>query len=374
VVGLGSLTVTNPDGLIPALDLGDFSYDSDTDTYDLCKMGMVSGAVDKLSITATSAVADASLTITPPPAGNPQAVSLNPGPNTVTIKVRLDKRGHSTNIEERTYTLTVYRTPELYVSPAPAGNDTTGDGSLGNPYATIQKALTRTKDSGFDTYAIIISGTINGGVNISGSGYPHIILKGADTGTNIISASGTSVLSIGGGNTVSLGDNLILTGGSAVSGGGVYVAGTFIMTGGYIQGNSTSSYGNGGGVYVEGGKFTMSGGYIQNNTAGLGGGVLGYLNGIFTMTGGTIQGNTATIYGGGVCVSGSGSTFTKTGGTIDGNNNAPTGRAVATLGGNACNLTVGPAVNLYAAYNSGVWSYADLPSPPGIGDTTGNWQ
>ena len=103
-------------------------------------------------------------------------------------------------------------------------------------------------------------------------------------------------------------------------GGGVYVgtAVTFTMDGGSITGNKASS-GNGGGVYVNG-TFNMSGGTIENNTAtvysgeayGDGGGV--YVNGgTFTMTGGGITNNTATSrFGGGVCV-GENAAFTVSG-------------------------------------------------------------
>jgi hypothetical protein len=98
------------------------------------------------------------------------------------------------------------------------------------------------------------------------------------------------------------------------------------MSGGTIQGNAAY---NGGGVYVSGSgsTFTMDGGTIKGNTtytssSSNGGGV--YVSGgsTFFMTGGTIEGNTATICGGGVYVTNSsGNTFTKTGGTIYGDNN-----------------------------------------------------
>jgi hypothetical protein len=431
VVGLGSLTVTGPDDYAPAFGLDDFSfiaYDPITHTsvYDL-DLGAVPSAVDKLYITAANAVAGASLTITPPPVGNPQAVSLNPGPNTITITVRLDKRDgnlSSPNIEARTYTLTVYRTPELYVSPT--GNNG-NSGTQGLPLLTVAEALARAKSYGAvpgAEFAIIISGnvtadtgTTNGMVDISGSGYPRIILKGA-SGGGTIDASGTKrVLYIGSGNTVCLGDSLTLTGGSAISGGGVSVyGGTFTMSGtATIRGNNAPS-GSGGGVFVSsGGTFTMSGGYIQNNSAsGSGGGIVvtgsgttftmnggiiqsntsssSYGGGVYVSSGGTftisdgvIQNNAASYSGGGVYAGGSGTTFTKTGGTIAGsdavsplqpNTASSGGRAVYLSGGNACNLTVGPDVTLYAAYNSSVWSYVDpLPiADGGAGDTTGNWQ
>ena len=82
-------------------------------------------------------------------------------------------------------------------------------------------------------------------------------------------------------------------------GGGIYVNGTFRMTGGTIRNCETSEAvyqgmrGNGGGVYVaSSGKFEMSGGSIENcytGSSGKGGGV--YVGGTFTMTGGTIKNN-----------------------------------------------------------------------------------
>ena len=89
-------------------------------------------------------------------------------------------------------------------------------------------------------------------------------------------------------------------------GAGVYVnGGTFQMYSGSIRENTALR--NGGGVYVDGdtGKFTMSGGTIEGNTSsgenyGDGGGV--YINGgTFTMTGGSIT-NNISRNAGGVCV------------------------------------------------------------------------
>lgn len=81
------------------------------------------------------------------------------------------------------------------------------------------------------------------------------------------------------------------------AGGGVYAAGTFIMSGGKIRSCWTEDGepADGGGVYVAtSGKFEMSGGSIENcyiGHEGKGGGV--YVGGTFTMTGGTITGCTA---------------------------------------------------------------------------------
>jgi hypothetical protein len=101
---------------------------------------------------------------------------------------------------------------------------------------------------------------------------------------------------------VNIGGTLEMKAGSKISGntsssygGGVYVAdGTFIMSGGTISGNTSSSSSYGGGVYVDSGTFTMSGGTISGNTS-------------------------SSSYGGGVCVNNG--TFTKqSGGIIYGTN------------------------------------------------------
>lgn len=79
------------------------------------------------------------------------------------------------------------------------------------------------------------------------------------------------------------------------AGGGVYAAGTFIMSGGKIRSCCTEEGepADGGGVYVAtSGKFEMSGGSIENcytSRFGKGGGV--YVGGTFTMTGGMIKNN-----------------------------------------------------------------------------------
>ena len=119
-------------------------------------------------------------------------------------------------------------------------------------------------------------------------------------------------ISVGSGASLTLCDcstGGVLTGGSDIHGGGVYVGGggTFTMTGGNITGNTADA---GGGVYVDiDGTFTMEGGSINNNkaTSGGGGGVI-VREGTFTLSGGSITGNATDSaeygYGGGVCLYG----------------------------------------------------------------------
>jgi hypothetical protein len=115
-------------------------------------------------------------------------------------------------------------------------------------------------------------------------------------------------------------------------GGGVYMDSsnvTFAMEGGEISGNtaSVSSPGYGGGVCVSNGTFTMTGGEISDNTtsftsSGFGGGVYISGYGTFIMGGGKISGNRASVSssgsGGGVYLSGN-APFVMSNGTISGN-------------------------------------------------------
>jgi hypothetical protein len=161
---------------------------------------------------------------------------------------------------------------------------------------------------------------------------------------NTFSSSFSSAGSYGGG--VSVGGTFIMSGGAVNGnsasaaysyGGGVYVSGTFIRIGGAVSGNSASAAysSRGGGVYVSSsGTFTLNGGAVSGNSSSsssfssiqpryYGGGV--YVDsGTFTMSGGAVSGNSAFSsataafsYGGGVSVDSG--TFTMSGGAVSGN-------------------------------------------------------
>jgi hypothetical protein len=382
VVGLSSLTASGPDGtpmaLSPLFAPGQTVYD----------LGSVPYTAEKLQITAVGTTG-ASLTVQGVTVTNGvSTVALTLGSNSIPVEISLGGVDVS-------YTLTVVREDlsadtTLWVS---AVGSVDGNGSEEHPYAAVNKALEIAKTSALtqaNTVTIVISGTITGTVDISGSGYPKIVLKGTGTDAGVLDANVAGrVLNITGGNKVTLSENLTLKNGyvSSQAGGGVRVSGSgssFTMTGGTIEGNK-AQYGGGatmggGGVYVEGGgNFTMEGGTIQGNeTTSSGGGVKVYGSGsTFTMSGdAVIQHNTANNNGGGVYVEGGGA-FIKTGGTITGSN-APaetantalvTGNAVYLSGGKYRDTTVGTGVNLYAAY-TGSWSYVN---PDGGENTEGNW-
>jgi hypothetical protein len=168
----------------------------------------------------------------------------------------------------------------------------------------------------------------------------HILSGGTGGGVCVLyqDTSGPSPFTMNGG---------IISGNTALNGGGVFFYGNvntteFFMEGGTISGNTARD--DGGGVYMITGKFTMKGGTIgdseaENTAAGKGGGVYVINNGTFTMEGGTIGGNWAGNNGGGVSVENN-CGFNKSGGTINGNDTS--------LGTNFAQSLKGHAV--YAVY------------------------
>jgi fibronectin type 3 domain-containing protein len=242
-----------------------------------------------------------------------------------------------------------------------------------------------------NTGSCITGNTINnrgfatgGGVYINGGTF--LMDGGKITGNNVSGTSYTEVNESGA--PINMGEGF-------AHGGGVYIYnGIFYMNGGEIFSNTAtaSNYADGGGVYVVG-TFTMSGGTISGNTAsgGIshGGGVsvsggtiyndatgaVVEVLGTFTMSGGTISGNTVSgssfyAYGGGVFMSNG--TFSKTGGTIYGySSNTSNSNAVknssGTVQSNAGHAvyvdhqrretTAGPTVNMNSsvAGSAGGW-------------------
>jgi hypothetical protein len=261
--------------------------------------------------------------------------------------------------------------------------------------ASVEAALARIKSAyrsgrwpAGKSAVIVIRGTITASgsfgpnqamIDISGAGsYPPVILEGDPVNKGVLNAGRSRnregrVLYIAH-NTVTLGNNLTLTGGYTLWGGAVCVGthgvssrGKFIMTGGEISGNTASL---GGGVLLYKGAMTMTGGEIKNNVTtksyrnvmGIGGGVYVGEDNSFTMSGGTIRGNggAETADGGGVAVNGKG-LFNMTGGDILNNQSSvhgggvhisPLGRFVmsgGTIIGNASAADGGVHVSSYGA-------------------------
>jgi hypothetical protein len=228
---------------------------------------------------------------------------------------------------------------------------------------------------------------------------------------------GTSAVTVAGGGRLILEDGVLIRGSGnkgsnsghyGGAGGGVYIAagGTLTMRGGTISGNSADGTplsitypAYGGGVYVAG-TFIMEGGAVSgnavNSSAGAyGGGVYVASGGAFEMKGGTVSGNTVTggaAQGGGVYAAGPdgsvpGGAFKKTGGTIYGGaegdtmdgtvlkNTALSGAGVyAADGPLQRNATAGPGVYLdsgapginwdgFISLTSGSWATGTLAKP-----------
>ena len=159
---------------------------------------------------------------------------------------------------------------------------------------------------------IMNGGTIDSCAGMGGGGGVYLTNGASFTmnGGTIKSCTAQNNNASGGGVYVNSGCTFMMEGGAIdlcrsvwKAGGGVYAAGTFIMSGGKIRSCCTEEGepADGGGVYVAtSGKFEMSGGSIENcyiDHEGKGGGV--YVGGKFTMTGGTIQNNTVSEAWGG---------------------------------------------------------------------------
>ncbi|MDR0600389.1 MAG: hypothetical protein LBG84_09980 [Treponema sp.] len=164
----------------------------------------------------------------------------------------------------------------------------------------------------YTTASVNTNGAIAAAIDLSAdSSWPPLYLAGksaAQPGVLRVQrpqeTKNLRVLYIGSGNTVTLGPNMTLTGGSltrdgysADGGAGVHTKGKLILEGGVIEGNraeATVSDREAGGVYVySAGALEIRSGAIRNNySAQFAGGVFVDAAGVVTMTGGSIKGNT----------------------------------------------------------------------------------
>jgi parallel beta-helix repeat protein len=213
---------------------------------------------------------------------------------------------------------------------AVSGSDTTGTGSLSQPYATVQHAVSQAVP--YDVVCVG-PGIFHGDVNMRA----HISLKGASPTLTTLKGTGTgpviTVNSLGtGGSVHEMISGFTITGGRASSGGGIacaYSAPT--ITGNTITGNVASL--NGGGIYCDYSLPWITDNTISSNVATQNGG------GIYVGTSSwpyiisnLIASNTARDSGGAVfCDSGSGGNIsgnTMTGNAALGNSGSSGGGAV----------------------------------------------
>ena len=254
---------------------------------------------------------------------------LDLGPTTPTCTITLtDSSGASTVTTVSTVSTLLNK---IYVNENSGDDNNTG--TVSSPVKTIGNALEKLRDVPKGNVILQSDISLTGEVTV-GSGI-SVTVTTDGSGRTVTNGAGR-VFNITSGGSLTLGENITLTGTNATgNGGAVYVdGGTFIMeAGSKITGSSAQ---NGGGVYIDSGTFTMSDtATIQDNTATThGGGVHIFSGGTFTMNGGTIGGtaqNTAE-YGGGVFVSGG--TFNMNDGTISGNTVTKSGGGVFVNAGN----------------------------------------
>ncbi len=217
----------------------------------------------------------------------------------------------------------------FYVAPENRGGSDEDDvaGDAEHPFASVTKAFDTivykcANQHGTDNnYEIVVDSTVDGtqqmnsnykfanqsvtitlrGKNGLKDGAPQDTLKGYNDGTVLTVANDIPLtiknLVITGGNSdegggirmdtvvkpnftltpkVTLAEGAVVTKNEASNGGGVYVMGNLLMTGGRVSDNRATY---GGGVYIEqDNRFEMTGGIISNNQANEGGAVYSYLS------------------------------------------------------------------------------------------------
>ena len=280
--------------------------------------------------------------------GNSSNVNIQTGNSDVTVTFKASgtytlsavaKMTGAADSEEVTFTYTV-RASAVYVSE---DGDDGASGTEDKPVETLQRAIKLLDEAQFTEGEIVVTGTVAteeviiSTLNGTTGSVTTLMVRGAAAGAKLENTDGR-VFTIGTGGTLTLGENITLTGTvTDDNGGAVYVdGGTFTMErGSKITGSSATD--NGGAVYVAGGgEFNMNDGSkitgsSATDTMSYGGAVF-IFNGTFNMNGGVIGGtgdekNTA-VCGGGVFVSSKG-TFNMSGtATIKGNNSSTHGGGV----------------------------------------------
>ena len=197
------------------------------------------------------------------------------------------------------------------------GNDTTGDGTLVLPFATVQKGLNVAHAGDIVSVG---PGTFRGDSQMTTAG---VSLRGAGAGLTTLRGTGTksaiSVAGLGGDSAIS---GFTITGGGGPGGGGIAItsASTLAVRDNLIIGNVTSAFA--GGIAIYSSSPTIAGNTIAANVGGnFGGGIFCY-NGTPLITGNSISGNTANDGGGVYCT---GASPAITGNSVIGNTATGTG-------------------------------------------------
>ncbi|MCL2638046.1 MAG: hypothetical protein FWD48_06695 [Oscillospiraceae bacterium] len=201
-------------------------------------------------------------------------------------------------------------------------------GSLTGGYATLEAALNAI-GTNTGTYTVTLHADQTLAPYTFDTANQNITLVG-DGGVRTVTLSAIgSMFTLDGGATLTLDDNITLTGRSDNNRPvmQIYSGSKVTMNdGAVITGNTTSEYGGAILIRGVGSEFIMNGGTITGNTANEYGGaiLISDLGSEFIMNGGTITGNTAELAGGGLFIN-AGSKFTMNGGAITNNTSAAGG-------------------------------------------------
>lgn len=172
------------------------------------------------------------------------------------------------------------------------GNDSTGTGSSGAPWLTIQHAVNfiyQTIDSA--GFAITISagnGTFTGGVIVSqpvpGGGTLQIVGNTGTPSSCIISTTGADCFLVQGGASLSVGGFKLLTttSGNCLNAGGGTINITGAMEFGACAGLHMFAHGSGSNILNSGSNYTISGNALWHVSSSIGSVI--YLNGSYTVT------------------------------------------------------------------------------------------
>jgi len=190
------------------------------------------------------------------------------------------------------------------------------------------------------------TGSAGNAIAIPANRHITLVSTSSETRTLTQGVNGQRHFTIAGGASLTLGDNISLSGGNTNSGG------VQVNAGGALTMNERSVIENirrtvvGGAVALSGSgsaesnraTLNLNGGVIQNNTATNGGGVHLGTNSVVNMSGGSIANNISTSTasgagGGGVFLNAATSVFNMSGGTINGNRSASGTRTNAGGGG-----------------------------------------
>ena len=225
----------------------------------------------------------------------------------------------SNNVGNNTLTQTNYITVllnDVYVSTT--GNDATGDGTVTNPYATIQNGLTYVADGGT---LHLMSGTYTGTGNRGLIITKNVAIVGENQTTALIDAQNSSnIFTVNSGVKVTIA-NLTLTNGNTTYGGAIYNGGTLNVSNCTFT-NNTAGYGGigyGGAISNNGTISSLSGCTFTGNTAEVYGSAIYNSGTTNSVSDCTFTNNTAIRYGGAIYNSG---TITSLSGCTFANNTA----------------------------------------------------